>query len=66
MVDTDLNKEGRDRAHLKSRGISVSEYIPTIFKGLENDAEMIFHGDGEKIMAEPRAESERHLLKASW
>ena len=66
MIDTDLNKEGRDGAHLKFRGISLSEYIPTVIKGLENDADMIFHGDGEKIMAESRGESERRLLTPSW
>jgi uncharacterized oxidoreductase len=66
MVDTDLNKVGRDGAHFKFRGISLSEYIPTVIKGLENDADMIFHGDGEKIMAESRDESERRLLTPSW
>ena len=66
MVDTDLNKEGRDAAHLKFRGISLSEYIPTVIKGLENDADIIFHGDGERIMTEPRGESESRLLKPSW
>jgi uncharacterized oxidoreductase len=66
MVDTDLNKQGRDNAHLKFRGISLSEYIPTIIKGLENDADMIFHGDGEKMMSEPRGESESRLLTPSW
>jgi uncharacterized oxidoreductase len=66
MVDTDLNKEGRDAAHLKFRGVSLSEYIPTVINGLENDADIIFHGDGEKIMAESRGESERRLLIPSW
>ena len=66
MVDTDLNKEGRNAAHIKFRGIRLSEYIPTIINGLENDAEIIFHDDGEKIMAEPRGESERRLLNPSW
>jgi uncharacterized oxidoreductase len=66
MVDTDLNKEGRDRAHLKFRGIRVSEYVPTVIKGLKNDAEMIFYGDGGRIMAEPRGESESRLLRPPW
>ena len=66
MVDTDLNKEGRDRAHLKFRGISLSEYIPTVIEGLENDAEMVFHGDGEKMMTDPRGQSESRLLTPSW
>jgi uncharacterized oxidoreductase len=66
MVDTGLNKEGRDRAHLKFRGISLSEYIPTVIKGLENDAEMIFHSDGGKVLSEPRGESENRLLTPSW
>jgi uncharacterized oxidoreductase len=66
MVDTGLNREGRDRAHLKFRGVSVPEYMPTIIAGLENDAEMIFHGDGESIMSESRIESENRLLKPNW
>jgi uncharacterized oxidoreductase len=66
MVDTDLNKEGRNAAHIKYRGISLSVYIPTVIRGLENDADIIFHGDGEKIMTEPRGESESRLLRPSW
>jgi uncharacterized oxidoreductase len=62
MVDTDLNKEGRNAAHVKFRGISVSEYMPAVINGLKNDAEIIFYGDGEKIMSEPRGESENRLL----
>jgi len=66
-VDTGLNREGRDGdgAHLKFRGISLAEYIPTVIKGLENDAEMIFYGDGEKILSESRRESEKRLLTPS-
>jgi uncharacterized oxidoreductase len=66
MVDTDLNKKGRDAAHVKYRGISLSEYLPAVIRGLENDADIIFHGDGEKVMSEPRGESERRLLVPSW
>jgi uncharacterized oxidoreductase len=66
MVDTDLNKEGRNAVHLKFRGISVSEYIQTVMKGLENDADVIFHADGQRVMTEPRGESESRLLKPSW
>jgi uncharacterized oxidoreductase len=66
MVDTGLNKQGRDAAHLKFRGISLSDYIPTVIKGLEEDTEMIFDGDGEKMMSEPRDKSERRLLTPSW
>ena len=62
MVDTDLNKEGRNAAHARFRGISVSEYMPTIINGLRNDAEIIFYGEGEKVMNEPRAEAEKRLL----
>jgi uncharacterized oxidoreductase len=66
MVDTDLNKEGRNAVHLKFRGISVSEYIQTIMKGLENDSDTIFQADGQRVMTEPRGESESRLLKPSW
>jgi uncharacterized oxidoreductase len=66
MVDTELNKEGRNAAHVKFRGISVSEYMPTIISGLKNDAETIFYNDGEKIMNEPRSESEMRLLTPRW
>jgi uncharacterized oxidoreductase len=44
LVDTGLRKEGRDTVRIKFRVISVSEYIPTVIKGLENDADMIFYG----------------------
>ena len=66
MVDTDLNKAGREAAHINYIGISVAEYMPTIVGGLENDTEMIFHGDGDNVMAEPRGESEKRLLVSSW
>jgi uncharacterized oxidoreductase len=66
MVDTDLNKEGRDQARLKFRGVSLAEYIPTVIKGLEEDREMIFHDGGEKIMSEPRDKAESRLLNPSW
>jgi uncharacterized oxidoreductase len=66
MVDTDLNKAGRNAIHHKYRGISITEYIPTIIEGLKNDSEIIFHGDGGKVLTEPRGESERRLLKPSW
>jgi uncharacterized oxidoreductase len=62
MVDTDLNKEGRSAVHARFRGISVSEYMPTIINGLKDDAEIIFYGNGEKVMNEPRGESEMDLL----
>jgi uncharacterized oxidoreductase len=64
MVDTDLNKEGRSAVHARFRGISVSEYMPTIINGLKDDAEIIFYGNGEKVMNEPRGESEMDLLTA--
>jgi uncharacterized oxidoreductase len=63
MVDTDLNKEGRNAVRLKFRGISVSEYIQTVMKWLENDADTIFYSDGK---SEPREESESRLLNPSW
>ncbi len=66
MVDTGLNKEGRDAAHLKYRGASLAEYIPTVIRGLENDDEMIFHGDLATFLSEPREKSEMRLLKPSW
>jgi len=66
MVDTGLNQTGRDRARLTFRGIPPSEYIPEVIRGLENDEEMIFHGDGKRIMSESRGESESKLLKPSW
>ncbi len=65
MVDTGLNKAGRDAAHIKYRGASLREYIPTVVKGLENDDEMIFHGDLANILSQPRGESEIRLLKPS-
>jgi uncharacterized oxidoreductase len=66
MVDTNLNKEGRDSAHMEYRGIPLSEYIPTVIRGLKEDQDMIFYGDGGKVMSEPRSESEGRLLNPSW
>ena len=66
MVDTDLNKAGRSSAHMNFRGITVSEYIPTVMDGIEKDSDIIFHGDGKNLLSEPRGESESRLLKTSW
>ncbi len=63
MVDTGLNREGRDATHLKFRGISLLEYIPTVIRGLKNDEEIIFHGGGAMILFESRGESETRLIK---
>lgn len=63
MVNTNLNKSGRETADTKFRGISVTEYMPTIINGLRNDIETIFYGDGEKILKQPRGESEARLLR---
>ncbi|HUI92125.1 MAG TPA: SDR family NAD(P)-dependent oxidoreductase [Chitinivibrionales bacterium] len=66
MVDTDLNRAGRDRIHLKHRGISVAEYMPSVAAGLAKGDETIFHGDGAAMMSEPRGKSETRLLNPSW
>jgi uncharacterized oxidoreductase len=63
MVDTGLNKEGRDAANRKFRGISLAEYLPTVMAGLESGSDTVYHGDGGKIMIETRGESERRYLK---
>jgi uncharacterized oxidoreductase len=63
MVDTDLNKEGRNAAHARFKGISVSEYLPTIVDGLRNDVETILSAGRETLMSEPRGESETRLLR---
>jgi uncharacterized oxidoreductase len=66
MVDTDLNKAGRDAARAGFRGISIAEYIPAVIKGLENDVDTIFYGDAEKVMTEPRSKTEKRLFDPSW
>jgi uncharacterized oxidoreductase len=66
MVDTNLNRAGRDAARAGFRGISAAEYIATAVKRLEDDADVIFHGDGENVLARPRGESENSLLDPSW
>ncbi len=66
MVDTGLNKIGRDAVQVKNRGITVADYVPTIIQGLKDDAEIIFYGENTGLLAEPRAVSENRLLKASW
>ena len=65
-VETDLNRAGRASNPNRHYGISVAEYIPGVIEKLESGAEVIFHGDGEKIMSEPRAVSETRLLNPSW
>lgn len=37
MVDTELNKAGRDKRSLTFRGITVEQYIATVVEGLESD-----------------------------
>jgi uncharacterized oxidoreductase len=66
MVDTNLNKEGREAAGARSGGLSVAEYMPTIINGLKKDVETIFYGDREGIMSQPRGESETRLLTPRW
>jgi uncharacterized oxidoreductase len=66
MVDTNLNKEGREAAGGEFRGISVAEYIPTIINGLKNDVETIFYGDGKNVLSEARGRSEVRLLTPRW
>lgn len=66
MVDTNLNKEGRDATGGRFRGISLDEYITTVVAGLEDDADIIFHGDGDALLSQPRADSENRLLNPSW
>jgi uncharacterized oxidoreductase len=66
MVDTDLNKAGRDAIHMKFRGISLAEYIPTVIAGLEKDEDIIFHGDAGTVLTDPRSKSEGRLLNPSW
>lgn len=62
MVDTGLNRAGRDRARVAYRGISVAEYIPTGVDGLRADAEIVFFGDGADVLKRPRGETENRLL----
>jgi len=65
-VETDLNRAGRASNPNRRYGISVAEYIPGVIEKLESGSEVIFHGDGEKIMSEPRDVSEARLLNPSW
>jgi len=65
-VETNLNSAGRASNPNRHYGISVAEYIPGVIQKLESGAELIFHGDGEKIMSEPRTVSETRLLNPSW
>jgi uncharacterized oxidoreductase len=62
MVDTDLNRKGREAVPSNYRGISVAEYIPSVLKGLESDIETIFYGDRANVMFEVRSESEGRRL----
>jgi uncharacterized oxidoreductase len=66
MVDTDLNQAGRAANARQYRGISINEYIPGVLSGLEKDQAIIFHGDGDKVLNEPRSKSENSLLNPAW
>jgi len=66
MVDTNLNKEGRDATGGRYRGISLAEYMPTVVQGLEDDVDTIFHGEARGLLSEPRCESEISLLNRGW
>ncbi len=66
MVDTGLNRAGRDAADRGYRGISVADYIPTVVKALEDGTETIFHGEAQDLLSLPRGESEQSLLNPSW
>jgi uncharacterized oxidoreductase len=64
-VETGLNQAGRSAARNRFKGIRVEEYMPTVIQGLESDTDMIFHGEGTKLMSHPRRESEGRLLNPS-
>jgi uncharacterized oxidoreductase len=63
MVDTGLNRAGRDLARMTFRGIGVAEYVPSVMEGLRADAEIIFHGEGAGVLTRPRGEAEKRLLE---
>lgn len=44
MVDTELNKEGRDKRGQPYRGITVAEYVATVVEGLAKDQLEIRYG----------------------
>ena len=66
MVDTNLNRAGRDAARVGFRGVSVADSIATAVKRLDDGADVVFHGDAENVLARPRGESENGLLGPSW
>lgn len=56
---------GRDRGRLSAVERRLPE-ITALSCDVEDDADMIFYGDGEQIMSEPRGQSESHLLTPTW
>jgi uncharacterized oxidoreductase len=66
LVDTNLNREGREAAGQKFRGMSVQEYIPTVVKGVEDGVDTIFSSDRADLLTKPRGETESSLLNPSW
>jgi len=46
MVDTELNKAGRDKRNLTYRGVKTEEYIPTLMAGLDRDEFEIRYQNG--------------------
>lgn len=66
LVDTNLNKAGREASGRPFRGMSLEEYLPTAIKGLEEGLDVVLTEDRKDLLSRPRGEAENTLLKQSW
>ena len=66
LVDTNLNKAGREASGRPFKGVSLEEYLPTAIKGLEEGSDTVLTAERQDLFLRPRGETENMLLKQSW
>lgn len=66
LVDTNLNRAGREASGRPFRGVSLEEYLPTAIKGLEDGSDTVLTAERQDLFLNPRGETENMLLKQSW
>jgi len=66
LVDTNLNRAGREASGRPFRGVSLEEYMPTVIAGLEEGSDVVLTADRKSLFEQPRGETENMLLRQSW
>lgn len=66
LVDTNLNRAGREASGRPFRGVSLDEYLPIVIEGLESGSDTILTAERKDLFSRPRGETENMLLKQSW